>query len=406
MEMNSRWRALVGFWGALSAFGCSDSAPELGPLSVSCIAQVTGSYDSVLLARLDDSSLWVATSTSQFAVVDGVNGDPLLGSDSAASGSSAYGAAIGCAIAGSVYCFPLAGPLLDSTSLGAGLGPTTTTDSTQQVVTGPGSAAEPLTNAIQIAGGMNGGGATFCAVTSAGRAWCWGYNTHGLLGHGDSDSSSYARPVLSDANTELTGVVEVRVGFDSACARLGDGSVWCWGNDVYGQLGTLPSADWTESPSPRRVTLTAAATRLAASPGNTQCAILEDTRVACWGRNEYAEAGAASDQPSVPPTIVQTELGGPAFSAVVDLAPDRGMRALCANTKNAGLWCWGDVLEDDPTGIGSPYPVQLATSPQGRISVPLSAYGARDGKLIYINANGRLVLGAGSMPSSRQPPCP
>jgi Regulator of chromosome condensation (RCC1) repeat len=385
--MNSSLRVLVTFFVAPCVLGCSDNAPELGPLSTSCVAQVTGTYESVLLARLDDSTLWVATSTSQFAPVPGSNGQQLLGSDSAASGSSAYGAAIGCAIAvaGNVDCFPLAGPLSDATGLGAGL------DSI---------------NATQIAGGMNGGGATFCAVASDGRVWCWGYDPSGLLGHGDSDSSTDARPVQSDESTELAGALEVRVGFDSACARLADGSVWCWGSNEYGQLGSPPSASNAQSPYPVRVSLPAAATRLAASPGNTHCALLEDSRVACWGRNEYAEAGAASEQPSVPPTIVATELGGPAFSDVVDLAPDRGMRAMCANTQNAGLWCWGDVLDADPTGIGSPYPVQLATSPQGRIGAPLSAYGARDGKLIYINANGRLVLGAGSMPSSRQPPCP
>jgi Regulator of chromosome condensation (RCC1) repeat len=403
MRMNSSLRDQVGFFVSLALLGCSDNVPELGAIDSGCVAQVTGTYDSVLLARLDDSTLWVAPSGAQFARIDGPDG-ALLASDGAASGSSAYGAAVGCAVvSGGVWCFPLAGPLLDSSSLGAGV-TAVTSDSARQVVTALGASAPPLSGVLQLAGGMNGAGATFCAVTSEGTAWCWGYNANGLQIQGDD--TSYARPVLLDETTELSAAAEIRVGFDSVCARRGDGSVWCWGNDEYGQLGTLPAKGSAESLYPVQVTLPAAATRLTASPGNTHCAILEDTRVACWGRNEYAQSGAPSDQVSVGPTIVQTQLGGPAFSAVVDLAPDRGMRAVCANTENAGLWCWGDVLTGDPTGVGSPYPVQLATSPQGRISVPLSAYGAGDGKLIYINVNGRLVLGAGSMPSARQPPCP
>jgi hypothetical protein len=378
----------------------------LGPLGTGCIAQVTGTGDSVLLARLMDSTLWVARGSSDFAPVLGSTGEQVRGSGSAASGSSATGTAIGCAIADTVRCFPLAGALRDSTGLGAGLDPTASPESSQLVLGRRGSDIEPLRNVTQIAGGTGSAGATFCAVTGDGHVWCWGYNPDGLLGRGAGDDSSYAQPVLADANTELTFAVEVSVGFDSACARSSDGGVHCWGNDAHGQLGTLPSPTGSEGSFSALVSLPGAATRLAASPGTTQCAILNDARVACWGQNGAARAGAESELLNVPPTIVMTAPGGPAFGAVLDVAPDRGTRATCANTKNAGLWCWGDVLADDPNELGSPYPIQLATSPQGRISVPLSAYGADAGKLVFVNANGRLVLGAGNMPSPQQPPCP
>ncbi|MET0793132.1 MAG: hypothetical protein ABW061_16550 [Polyangiaceae bacterium] len=381
---------MAGFCGALLSLGCADHVPELGGIDSGCIAQLTGASGDVLLAQRTDSTLWVAQSGGQFSRVDGPDG-PLSADESAASGSSAQGTARGCAVvSGSAWCFPLTDPLLAS--------------SQSQVLTGPSADAPPLTGVTQFAGGTDDGGATFCAVTSDGKIWCWSDDPNGLLIHGEN--SSAAQPVLLDPNTEFSAAVEVRVGFDSACARRSDGSVWCWGNDQYGQLGTPAASAAARSVYPVQVALPGAASRLAASPGNTQCAILDDTRVVCWGRNEFAEAGASSETLVIPPTIVQTQRGGPAFSGVVDLAPDRGMRAMCANTKNAGLWCWGDVLSEATAAVGSPYPIQLATSPQGRISVSLSAYGASSGKLIYVNANGRLVLGAGNMPSSRQPPCP
>ena len=389
MNMNPCTRTWAWCCGALAVLGCVPEKPDLGAIDSGCVARVTASNDGVLLVQRTDRTLWVEANGAPFTQIAGPDG-ALLASDSAASGSSASGGALGCAVvSGNVWCF-------DLTGAGAA----------RQVVTGPGEDAPPLSDVTQIAGGTNDAGATFCAVTSDGKAWCWGYDPNGVLIYGQD--ASYARTMLLDPNTELSDAAEVRVGFDSACIRRNDGSVWCWGNGQYGQLGAAPTSDDAPSAYPVQIALPAAARRLAASPGNTHCAILEDTRVVCWGRNEAAEAGASSDELSVPPTLLKTELGGPEFSDAVDLAPDRGLRAMCANTENAGLWCWGDVLVDVATAESrvSPYPVQVVTSPQSSITVPLSAYGGSDGKLIFINTNGRLVFGAGSMPTVRQPPCP
>lgn len=387
--MNSNFGTWLGCCGAFVLLGCVPEKPELGAIDSGCVARVTASDDGSLLVQRIDQTLWAAPSGASFAQIAGPDG-PLLATDSAASGSSANSGAIGCAVVdGNAWCFVMAGA-----------------DPARKVVTALGADAPPLTGVTQIAGGTNDAGATFCAVTDDGKVWCWSYGPSDLLirGQDPNDASS----VMLDPSTDLSDAAEVRVGFDSACIRRNDGSVWCWGNDQYGQLGTLPSSGDESRAYPLQVPLPAAARRLAASPGNTHCAILVDTRVVCWGRNEAAQAGASSEALSVPPTIVKTELGGPDFSAAVDLAPDRGLRALCANTEKAGLWCWGDVVIDAATGESrvSPYPAQLVTSPQSRISVPLSAFGGSDGELIYVNANGRLVLGAGSMPSTRQPPCP
>jgi hypothetical protein len=43
---------------------------------------------------------------------------------------------------------------------------------------------------------------------------------------------------------------------------------------------------------------------------------------------------------------------------------------------------------------------------QGAIKAPLSAFGAIDGKLVYLDAHDRLVIGTGSLPATQQPPCP
>lgn len=374
---------------ALAGCGASDATPNAG-----CVAQVSATYDFVVLARTVSGELWAApSSTASFARIMGTDG-ALLASDMAASGSSAYGNAIGCAVVdGNVWCFPLAGPLIDSSQLGAGLG-AERSDGARRVI---GSEDSPLIGVVQIAGGMNGAGASFCALTSNGRIWCWGYNPSGLLGY--DDDTNVARTVMQEGNTPLDGAVEVRVGFESTCARKSDGSVWCWGSNAYGALGHPPLAADERSTLPVQVALPEAAQGLTKSPGHTQCALLEHGHVTCWGRNEYAQAGADSRAQSVGPTTILDSLDGAPLQGIVDLAPDRGMRAMCGSGAE-GLWCWGDI--DPENRDGSPRPVLLRP---GRVEAPLTAYGARDGSLIYLDENRRIVFRADGIPATRQVEC-
>ena len=101
---------------ALLASACSSSDGGASASSAhGCIAQASATYDFVVLVRRTDDSLWVATGDQSYASIHGVDG-ALQATDIAASGSSAYGNAIGCGVvSGGVWCFPLAGPLIDST---------------------------------------------------------------------------------------------------------------------------------------------------------------------------------------------------------------------------------------------------------------------------------------------------
>jgi hypothetical protein len=252
---------------------------------------------------------------------------------------------------------------------------------------------------------MNGAGASFCAVTDAGGVWCWGYGGDDILARGDDADATFARPALADAKTPLADVAEVRLGERSACARKTDGSVWCWGDNRLAQLGVV-SATLDGNPFPMRVALPAPATRLAANPGNTHCAILRDDRVACWGWNAYAQAGDDDALPTVAPTIVLEAAGGPPLRGALDLAPDRGMQAMCANTTARGLVCWGHPFPAPGLADAvSRYPVDVPGAGPGAVRAPLSAFGARDGALVWVDREGHLAVGAGAPPLGAQPPC-
>lgn len=378
-----------------------------------CPVQVTAIYDAAPIARLGNGSVWASLEHAAFTEVRGPGGASLRASDLVAGGSTAYGTGVVCALAPTreVWCVPLPGPLLDSTPLGAGDDFTVVTEGAVRVVTADVAPRPPLRGARQLASTMNGLGPAFCAVTDAGEILCWGSSDNGLLGRGNGDRSPFARAVLADAQAPFTDAAEVRLGLDSACARKRDGSVWCWGDNSVGQAG-FAFQDTTGVPFPVRVQLPARATRLATSPGRTHCALLEDDRVACWGWNADGQAGAqlspAGQLPvpnqAAPPTIVLSAAGGPPLTALVDLAPDRGMRAMCGRLADGRVVCWGRPFpRAGQPDTASPFPIETAA----RTHLPLGAFGERDGALVYVDdvTGGLVTFGAGNQPLTTQPRC-
>lgn len=75
-----------------------------------------------------------------------------------------------------------------------------------------------------------------CSVGVDGGAFCWGVGVTGAIGdgsfHEDDEFVSSPTPVLN-----LTRVEDLAYCADTACARLADQSVWCWGWGVSGALG-------------------------------------------------------------------------------------------------------------------------------------------------------------------------
>jgi alpha-tubulin suppressor-like RCC1 family protein len=157
----------------------------------------------------------------------------------------------------------------------------------------------PGVEATQITAGE----VSTCAVTTAGAIVCWGSNQAGQLGRGDADAAvvdPQAQPVALPPLASGATALQIASAVGSTCALLSDRTVWCWGDNAYGELGT-GSAVPGFSARPAPVTGLANVVQIAAGPGAwTVCALLQDGSVRCWGLNDADQLGVDTSGDSGP----------------------------------------------------------------------------------------------------------
>ncbi len=111
--------------------------------------------------------------------------------------------------------------------------------------------------------------------------WCWGNNTFGQLGVGDTTDRLV--PTQVGDSTWLS----VTTGFAHTCGLRADFSIWCWGAGDSGQLG---QGDTVSHTSPVRVG-DGNTWRLVRAGGAYTCAITFDFKMSCWGGNAAGQLG-------------------------------------------------------------------------------------------------------------------
>jgi alpha-tubulin suppressor-like RCC1 family protein len=88
-----------------------------------------------------------------------------------------------------------------------------------------------------------------CGLTGDGQAFCWGSNDYGQLGNGGEISQLIAEPVEVSGSLHFSMLTS---GFYHTCGLTVDREVYCWGDNLGGQLGHDPTA-FLASNIPRRV---------------------------------------------------------------------------------------------------------------------------------------------------------
>ena len=176
------------------------------------------------------------------------------------------------------------------------------------------------------------GGSHSCGVTTDGTVYCWGNNQFGQLGNGGVKGS-----LIPTAVAVPSTVVEVAVGESHSCARDTDGGVTCWGLNDQGQLGVSTGTETCSglacSKNPVAVFNLVKAAEVALGDYHS-CARTNDGKLFCWGANVFGQLGDGSYSDRKTPTLVDGLL-------VTKIAV--GRIHTCAIRDDGAPYCWGDA---------------------------------------------------------------
>jgi alpha-tubulin suppressor-like RCC1 family protein len=202
------------------------------------------------------------------------------------------------------------------------------------------------------------GWAHACLLRRDGTVWCWGDNNLGQLGTPLPPIKS--QPELVPLPGRAVKVVAgggygAQAKAAHTCAILSDGALYCWGSGESGQLG---DGDIVSKPDPTLVGAAGSVKQVALGAAHT-CAINQLDEVLCWGADSDGQVGDAGlPAPGIPnPAIIMKNAKQVAA----------GDRHTCA-VDNAGfLFCWGFNM-DGQLGNGDTMPRSFPVKATGLLA--------------------------------------
>ena len=169
-----------------------------------------------------------------------------------------------------------------------------------------------------------------CALTNEGKAYCWGWNQYGRLGNNSTTNSSTPVAVQMPAGVSFQSIA---AGNIHACALTTEGKAYCWGWNQYGQLGNNSTAN---SSTPVAVQMPAGVSFQSIAAGNIHtCALTNEGKAYCWGQGSSGRLGNNSTTNSSTPVAVQMP-AGVSFQSIA-----AGNIHACALTTTGQAYCWG-----------------------------------------------------------------
>jgi alpha-tubulin suppressor-like RCC1 family protein len=287
-----------------------------------------GQSDGFSLALAADGTVWGWGSNGSNALVPWASGD--WTTPSHIYGPSGYVSGVASIAAGSGYVLALR---QDGTVLYWGGG----------TYAGP----TPVAGLSNIAAVAAGDGTCF-AIGKDGSVYAWGNDSIGQLGDGQGfDGTEFSDVESPERVPALDGATAIASGFDYtemvefpksnggfSLSLRPDGTVWAFGGNAFGQLGT---GACSAHPVPSQVVGLTGVTDLCGST-----AVLQDGSVWAWGDNRYDQLGVCWYwyDPATLASAVPVRVAGLPNAVAVAQGTDFRL-ALC---DDGNVWVWGASL--------------------------------------------------------------
>ncbi len=181
-----------------------------------------------------------------------------------------------------------------------------------------------------------------CALDSTGIVYCWGSNLYGQLGLGKTNIgvSDKPREIYLDGVLKDKVLVDVTVGTKHACALDEDGLIYCWGDNNYNQVGNGEENDiesiWNYFIQyPASVIWNGLPPKIIkiSAGSNHTCGLDDNGSVYCWGLNTQGQLGNYSENTKSSPVKLNFN------EKFIDISA--GFEHTCGVTDTQDVYCWG-----------------------------------------------------------------
>jgi len=174
-----------------------------------------------------------------------------------------------------------------------------------------------------------------CALIAAnGGVKCWGSNSTGALGDGTWTTRSAPVSVRDSFGDPLIGATAISAGGDHTCAILSNGSSYCWGYNLNGQLG-IGSNSITNVPT---LVMGSSSDTSRISGGTFHSCLIQSSSqsIKCFGENssgQLGNGGGSGSSSNIPVSVFGPARG---FEVVA------GYLHACGIQTDSKVYCWGD----------------------------------------------------------------
>jgi alpha-tubulin suppressor-like RCC1 family protein len=213
---------------------------------------------------------------------------------------------------------------------------------------GTGDTQGPSLTPRKVVGGLtfssiSAGDAHTCALTPMGVAYCWGDNGFGQLGV-NSDVDSLETPTAVAGGLTFKNISG---GVRATCGVTTSNQAYCWGTDASGELGNGgPISHMTTDISRVPVAVAGGLSFSSVSVGQFYaCGITTSGSVYCWGRNDVGRLGNGGSTDTSEPSAIASSL---TFTQL-----DAGFTHACAVATSGGAYCWG-ANNSGEVGVAEP----------------------------------------------------